>query len=137
MKQQHLYEGVEYGDLETLVLGRVSIGEFKPKIGELAEVTVVGFYVIDELPADDLSRFIETGNKDILDTEVSPTTDDDGNYMVFIELPTNEDLMYNTLKVIEDTYRLCLNDVWTLEFYGDNKIDVTIKQIKAYINGKK
>lgn len=133
MRNTDLYEGVEYGDLETLVLGRVSIGEFKPKIGEIAEVTVIGFFVIDEMPADDLARFLEAGTEDILDTEVSPNPDEDGNYMVFVEVPNNEKLMENTFKLIIDTNRLCLNDLWTLEFYESEPREISIDEIEMWV----
>ena len=51
MRYEQIKEGVEYGDLETLVDSTVSVAEFKPKTGTEEDVIVIGFYVKDEAPA--------------------------------------------------------------------------------------
>lgn len=73
------------GDLYNLVKPFISIDKFVTKIDP--EAIVVAFYVREEDPASDLSRYLEFGPvKKILATEVSPAPDSDGNYLVFVEI---------------------------------------------------
>jgi hypothetical protein len=132
MRYEQIKEGVEYGDLETLVDSIVSVGEFKPKTGTEEDVIVVGFYVKDEAPAMDLAKFIERGVTPMLDTEVSPNPNDVGMYIVFVEVE-NEDLMTTTLSLINDIHGLVKNDTWSLKFYKRPEIKVTIEEIKEWL----
>ena len=91
MRYEQIKEGVEYGDLQSLVKNIVSIAEFEPKTGIDNDVVVIGFYVDDESPAQDLGTFLERGVAEILDTEVSPNPDDEGYYMVFVEIDNDEE----------------------------------------------
>ena len=77
-------------DLKGTILPTVSIDEFEPKAGDNENVIVVAFYLIDQDPAEDLNTFIQRGVVDTLDVEVSPNTDDDGRYLVFVEMARNE-----------------------------------------------
>ena len=58
------------------------------------------FLFLDNFILDprDLSRFIERGYIDVIDTEVSPGPDEDGNYMVFVEIDKNK----NTMKTLKE-----------------------------------
>ena len=132
MRYNQIKEGVEYGDLETLVDSTVSVGEFKPKTGTEEDVIVVAFYVKDEAPAMDLARFIERGVTPMLDTEVSPNPNDVGMYIVFVEVE-NEDLMNATLSLINDITGLVKNDTWSLKFYKRPSIKVTTEEIKEWL----
>ena len=54
---------------------------------------------------------------DILDTEVSPNPDDDGNYLVFVEIK-NENIMNTVMKLLEDVNRIVnLDESWSFAFY--------------------
>ena len=132
MRYEEINEGVEVGDLETLVDTTVSIGEFKPKTGTEEDVIVVGFYVKDEAPAMDLAKFIERGVTPMLDTEVSPNPNDVGMYIVFVEVE-NEDLMNATLSLIHDIRGLVKNDTWLLKFYKRPAIKVTAEQMQEWL----
>lgn len=81
---------VKRHELKDTVLPYVSVDEFKSKTGTDYEVIVVAFYCIDAEPAKELSSFIEKGFLDILDTEVSPNPDEQGHYIVFVELKRND-----------------------------------------------
>lgn len=105
MKYSQIKEGVEYGDLKSLITTNISVAEFEPKTGTDDDVVVLGFYADDEAPANDLASFIEKSSVSVLDTEVSPAADEDGYYMVFVELD-NEDLMKKVFALIEDVSRL-------------------------------
>ena len=132
MRYEQIKEGVEYGDLETLVDSTVSIAEFKPKTGTEEDVIVVGFYVKDETPAIDLAKFIERGVTSILDTEVSPNPNDVGMYIVFVEVE-NEDLMKTTLNLINDIRGLVKVKEWAIKFYKREAINVKAEEIKEWL----
>jgi len=132
MRYNQIKEGVEYGDLETLVDSTVSVGEFKPKTGTEEDVIVVAFYVKDEAPAMDLARFIERGVTPMLDTEVSPNPNDVGMYIVFVEVE-NEDLMNTTLSLINDIRGLVKPKEWDIKFYKRPAITVKAEEIQELL----
>ena len=132
MRYEQIKEGVEYGDLKTLVDTTVSIGEFKPKTGTEEDVIVIGFYVKDEAPAMDLAKFIERGVTSILDTEVSPNPNDVDMYVVFVEVE-NEDLMNTTFSLINDIHGLTGNKEWNMKFYKREAINVKAEEIKEWL----
>ena len=132
MRYEQIKEGVEYGDLETLVDSTVSVAEFKPKTGTEEDVIVVGFYVKDEAPALDLAKFIERGVTPILDTEVSPNPNDVGMYIVFVEVE-NEDLMKTTLNLINDIRGLVKVKEWGIKFYKREAINVKAEEIREWL----
>ena len=132
MRYEQIKEGVEYGDLETLVDSTVSVAEFKPKTGTEEDVIVLGFYVKDEAPAMDLAKFIERGVTPILDTEVSPNPNDVGMYIVFVEVE-NEDLMKTTLNLINDIRGLVKVKEWSIKFYKREAINVKTEEIQEWL----
>ena len=132
MRYEQIKEGVEYGDLETLVDSTVSVAEFKPKTGTEEDVIVVGFYVKDEAPALDLAKFIERGVASIIDTEVSPNPNDVGMYIVFVEVE-NEDLMKTTMGLINDIRGLVKVKEWAIKFYKREAINVKAEDIKEWL----
>lgn len=135
MKYAQILEGVEYGDLQSLVSNTVSVAEFEPKTGTEDDVVVVGFYCKDEAPAQDLASFIEKSVVDILDTEVSPNPDEEGYYMVFVEVE-NEEIMAKALALLDDVSRLTDIESWELDFYEGASIKVEMKQIKEWLKKK-
>ena len=132
MRYEQFKEGVEYGDLQTLVDTTVSIAEFKPKTGTEEDVIVIGFYVKDEAPAMDLAKFIERGVTPILDTEVSPNPNDVGMYIVFVEVE-NKDLMKTTLNLINDIRGLVKVKEWGIKFYKREAINVKAEEIREWL----
>jgi len=135
MKYAQILEGVEYGDLQSLISNTVSVAEFEPKTGTEEDVVVVGFYCKDEAPAQDLASFIEKSVVDILDTEVSPNPDEEGYYMVFVEVE-NEEIMTKALALLDDVSRLTDIETWELDFYEGASIKVETKQIKEWLKKK-
>jgi|TARA_B100000929_G_C15460735_1_gene404400 hypothetical protein len=132
MRYEQIKEGVEYGDLETLVDSTVSVAEFKPKTGTEEDVIVIGFYVKDEAPAMDLAKFIERGVTPILDTEVSPNPNDVGMYIVFVEVE-NENLMNTALNLINDIHGLVKVKEWSIKFYKREAINVKTEEIQEWL----
>jgi len=118
------------GDLEHLILPNVSVDEFEPKSGQPDNVVVVGFFAEDQEPANDLASFIERGSHDILDTEVSPAPDEEGRYLIFVEMNRDESMFDNTTKILKDIGKLTKVDEWEIKFHGsDNTIRIKKESI--------
>lgn len=136
MRFKHINEGVEQGDLQSLIKNVVSVAEFEPKTGTEDEVVVVAFYCDDEPPANDLAKFIERGMSGALDTEISPNPDDEGYYMVFVEITNDENMMNTVFDILLDASRLSNITEWTLQFYSGKEITIGNDDIKAWLKKK-
>jgi len=125
--QKQIFEGLRPGDLEDLVLPEITVDDFEPKSGSPENVVVVSFYVKDLDPAQDLASFIERGAHNILDTEVSPSPDEEGNYLVFVEMHRDETLTDSFMKVLEDIKKVVSIDKWNVEFYKNGMVEIEVK----------
>lgn len=115
MFKKTLLEDLKAGDLEEMVSPIIEIDAFYPKIDD--KNIVVSFSVTEEDPAFDLSRFVEFSHRDVLDTEVSPGPDVNGNYIVFVEFePYNiAKKIYKMLTVV--SYLTGITE-WSYKAYG-------------------
>ena len=109
------------GDLEGTILPNISIDEFKPKAGDDEDVIVVAFYLKDLGPAEDLNTFIQRGFIDTLDVEVSPSTDEDGNYLVFVEMSRDDTFPNKFQALLVDVGNLVDNTDWNIKTYYSNE----------------
>lgn len=125
--QKTIFEGLRPGDLENLVLPEITVDDFEPKSGSPENIVVVSFYVNDLEPANDLASFIERGAHDIIDTEVSPAPDEDGNYVIFVEMNRDDSLMESFMKILKDVKRIVKIDKWNVEFYQNGSVEVEVK----------
>jgi hypothetical protein len=105
------------GDLAGTILPDVSIDEFEPKAGKDLEVIVVAFYLNDEAPAADLNTFIQRGFIDTLDVEVSPNTDEEGRYLVFVEMSRDDTFPNKFQALLVDVGNLSGNMDWRVKTY--------------------
>ena len=104
-------------DLKGTILPTVSIDEFEPKAGDNENVIVVAFYLIDQDPAEDLNTFIQRGVVDTLDVEVSPNTDDDGRYLVFVEMARNNTFPQKFQALLRDIKNVAGKLDWKVKTY--------------------
>lgn len=111
---------LKFNDLAGTILPAVSIDEFSPKAGEDADVIVVAFYLNDEAPANDLNTFIQRGFIDTLDVEVSPNTDEDGNYLVFVEMARDDTFPNKFQALLKDVSNLAGKIQWKVTTYFSN-----------------
>lgn len=132
MKFSQIKEGVEFGDLQSLVSSDVSVAEFEPKTGTDDDVVVIGFFCKDEAPASDLATFIEKSTVNILDTEVSPNPDENGFYLVFVEVE-NENLMQIVFELLDDVSRLTEIEEWSIDFYEGSTINIETTKITQWL----
>lgn len=111
------------GDLAKTILPYVSIDEFEPKAGNDLEVIVVAFYLDDKEPAEDLNTFIQRGFIDTLDVEVSPNTDEEGRYLVFVEMMRDDTFPNKFQALLKDVENLSGKMEWEVKTYlADEKV---------------
>ena len=97
---------IEYGDLKRLVHDELHIDEFQSKLGEDKDVVVVSFKVAGKEPSQDICNFVEKGYEWVLDADISPGEMDDGDYIVFVEIPRDELLPERIMEMMEDLMNL-------------------------------
>lgn len=93
-------------DLENTVLKKISIDEFEPKTGDENQVAVVGFYANSEEAGTDLYNFMSHSVIENRDIELSPNANEDGYYMVFVEVDRNEELLNSIKSLAEEVERV-------------------------------
>jgi hypothetical protein len=111
------------GDLNGTILPEVSIDEFEPKAGEEKDVIVVAFYLTDKDPADDLNTFIQRSYIDTLDVEVSPSTDEEGRYLVFVEMSRDETFPGKFAALLDDVLNTTGPMDWKIRTYYSGKTE--------------
>jgi hypothetical protein len=127
---RNLMEGMRAGDLEDLVLPLVSVDEYESKIDDTA--VVIGFYVSEKSAADDLNRFLQRSPVEVLDTEVSPAPDAQGNFMVFVELLNNRQIAENITSLLDEASALTNVNNWNMSLRGmDGVVPFSAEQITS------
>lgn len=123
------------GDLSGTILPEVSLDEFEPKAGDDVDVIVVAFYLNDEGPAADLNTFIQRGFIDTLDVEVSPSTDEDGHYLVFVEMSRDDTFPDKFQALMKDVGNVSGNMDWKVKtYFSDGKsFDYNDPELYNYI----
>lgn len=123
MQYNQLFEGLDHGDLRRLISPVLSIDQFKSKMGDDADIIVLGFVVDGKEPAKDLMSFIERGYDWVLDADVSSGELDDGQYYVFVETERNIDAPENIYQLIDDILNLTEQDLneWSFEYNKDSE----------------
>lgn len=127
MQQHNIVEGLTSNALNYLILPLISIDEYESKIDD-RRVIVVGLYVNDYDPADDLSTFIDKSNLDILDTEISPAPTPNGHYVVFVEIRRNQEFPSILLDMLSEIENLCTVKKWEMKCPGQSEPILVTKE---------
>jgi hypothetical protein len=123
VQECNLFEGLEAGDLSRLVKPVLSIDEYKSKMGDDADIIVVGFTIMSREPAEDLVQFIELSYDWVLDADISEGEQDDGNYIVFVEMERKHTAPKHIFDMLGDLMNLTgqkLSD-WSFNYYKDKE----------------
>lgn len=127
-----LFEGLKEGDLEDLVVPLISIDEYESKLDD--DAIVFAFFVMDKNPAQDLNRFIQKGAYPLLDTDVSPAPNEDGYFMVFIEVLRDENFSSTLLSTLSDIKGLTRIEEWNGQFYGQEEtLPINEETLSQYV----
>jgi hypothetical protein len=119
MSKSFLKENLEMGDLKRLVHPELHIDEYKSKMGDDSDVSVVSFKVSGKEPSADLVSFIEKGYDWVLDADVSSGEKEGGDYLVFVELERSSLLPKQIMEVMNDLMNLTEQtvDEWRVRYY--------------------
>lgn len=122
-------------DLKGTILPKISIDQYEPNAGETKEIIVVAFYLRDKGPADDLNTFIQRGAVENLDVEVSPNTDEDGNYLVFVEMLREEDFPRKFKELVNDVENLSGKLNWKITTYlsGEEEFELGDERVFKFV----
>jgi len=102
-------------DLADTMLKKISLDEFEPKTGDEKDVAVIGFYVVQETAGKDLYNFLNGSASEWRDVEVSPNPNEDGYYMVFIEVDRNDKLVNTINTLVGEIERVAGELVWEIK----------------------
>lgn len=126
--------GLKHDELAGTIRPLISVDEFDPKAGETPEVIVIGFYACDDDPAQDLNTFIQRGTFDVLDADVSPNPDENGEYLVFVEFERTPEFEKTFYKFIKDIENVTGKQDWMVKPYlCDHALSITDPELFSYI----
>jgi len=132
--QSNLTEGLEKGDLAHLVMPKVTVDEYKSKMGSDKDIVVVSFQVRSKEPALDLVNFLEKSYDWVVDSDLSSGELFDGSYVVFVEIERDADLGENLISMFTDLENLTdfkLDD-WRLVYFKTKKVvEMSVEGINA------
>lgn len=117
--KNQINESLNEGDLKWLVYDTVMIDMHKTKLGEDKDYIVLAIPVKDKNPADDLATFIEHSVAEFEDVEVSPATDDQGRYLIYVEFKRSPAVYDNINDILNDSKRLCEIENWKFSYKKD------------------
>lgn len=126
--------GLKANDLQDTILKKISLDEFHPKTGDEKDVAVVGFRVSQSAPGQDLYKFLNRSVIETRDIEVSPNANDDGHYMVFIEMDRNEKLLDNIKALVKDVEHVATKLPWKVTLpYIEEEMDLVDEGLSQHV----
>jgi hypothetical protein len=133
-KQRKLNENLRSNDLKDFVSEVFTVDQYKSKMGNDADVVVLGFRVKEKNPAMDLSEFIERGYEYILDADMSTGEEYDGQYQVFVELERNPQLPENLKHLLDGVSRLTGITEWRFRYQkAPNSVEFDNSSVMEHI----
>lgn len=136
-----LLENLFEDDLKNMVEPVVSVDDFESKIDD--QTLVIAFYVKNDSAAEDLSVFLERSRFEyVMDTEVSQTTNKDGDFLVFVEMDAKgksiDQISTQTLEITRIASILVgKNTKWRLKnnrVLGTKTVPLTENNVKVLLN---
>lgn len=124
------------GDLDDMILNKITIDMFKPKLEQ--DNIVVSFEVTDPDVGVDLRYFIDRGDYHVLDTEISLYPNLNGYYYLLIEYNRDQNFPNYLCKLLKYIKKLSNMENWIFEpyIYNVTKV-VNIPNLRKYIRLKK
>jgi len=97
-----LNEGLDYHDLEGIVIPRVTIDEYAAQMGKDSEIVTLAFIVKNKQAGEDLSDWFERGYDFVLDAQVSDGELSSGKYLVFVEMNRRTTVPERIVTLLDD-----------------------------------
>jgi len=126
--------GLSKNCLRSTISPKISIDEFEPKSGHSEEVIVVGFYANDAEPAEDLGDFISKGTVGMIDVDVSPNPNEEGDFLIFVEFPRDEEFPVRLLELAADINNVSGEMKWEVSPYlTDDWFDIQDRTWEQFV----
>lgn len=97
-----LNEGLDYHDLEGIVLPTVTVDEYAAQMGKDSEIVTLAFVVKNKQAGEDLSDWFERGYDFVLDAQVSDGELSSGKYLVFVEMNRRTSVPERIITLLDD-----------------------------------
>lgn len=97
-----LNEGLDYHDLEGIVIPRVTVDEYAAQMGKDSEIVTLAFKVKNKQAGEDLSDWFERGYDFVLDAQVSDGELTSGTYLVFVEMNRRTSVPERIITLLDD-----------------------------------
>lgn len=125
---------IKRNELAGMVEPYISIDEYEPKTGTQQEIIVVAFSCLDDAPAKDLSQFIERGFIDTIDTEVAQHPNENGKYLVFVEIMRDDRFFNKFFQLIKDIENITSEMDWKIKPYlSEDTFDIKDRNFKKFV----
>lgn len=109
-----------FGNQESIIADRFLVDAFQPKICEEKDVMVVAFLVRQRNSADELCDFIAQGPFQFLNVEASSSPDEEGNYVVLVEISRNGNMVEHLENLLKYIDQLAHIDEWYFQPHGQD-----------------
>lgn len=116
-----LKEGLDYHDLKGQVDPRITVDEYKAKMGKDSDVVTLTFTVNSKLAANDLVNWLEIGYDFVLDASVSDGEISSGKWLVFVEMNRRTNVPERIVEILGDMKTLTELDVKDYEVIIDEE----------------
>lgn len=129
-----LNEGLDYQAMVNQVEPKVSVDEYKAKMGKDSDIVTLSFIVNSELASKDLVNWFEKGYDFILDASVSEGEISPGKFLVFVEMNRRTKVPARLIEMLTDLETLTDLKVtdWTVEV-NDEEYDADVDVLKQVI----
>jgi ABC-type Fe3+-hydroxamate transport system substrate-binding protein len=97
-----LNEGLDYHDLEGIVIPTVTVDEYAAQMGKDSEIVTMAFIVKNKQAGEDLSDWFERGYDFVLDAQVSDGELSSGKYLVFVEINRRTSVPERIITLLDD-----------------------------------
>lgn len=97
-----LNEGLDYHDLEGIVVPEVTVDEYAAQMGKDNEIVTLAFVVKNKQAGADLSDWFERGYDFVLDAQVSDGELTSGKYLVFVEMSRRSTVPSRICTLLDD-----------------------------------
>ena len=134
MTKTQINEGLRSEDLKEMIYPIFEVDSYKSKMGEDQDVCVISFVAKDRGPANDLMEFIEKGYGFVLDADVSSGENENGEYLVFVELSRNPKLAEQIKDLTYGVYKLTGINEWQFKYHkGIELLEATKEALESNI----
>lgn len=129
-----LVEGLEAGDLNRLISQRITVDEYKSKMGDDEDIVVISFQIDGKDPAMDLVNFVEKSYEWVVDADVSSGEITDGKYIVFVETERDSLIAEHIVEMLTDLENITEHKIedWNIEYFKPKKtLEATVDSLRA------